>query len=263
MPELPDVQVFKEYLDATSLHQQITDVEVGRDDMLEGLSSRSLQRRLRDASLESTQRHGKYLFVEVGDDGWLVMHFGMTGYLDYARTGNPPTHTRVLLRFDNGAHLAYVSQRLLGSIHWSETPGAFVERHRLGIDGLDDDLDIRRFQQLMDSKRGTIKSALMDQQTIAGLGNVYSDEILFQARVHPKAAVSSLDRDTLKEIHRQIRRVLTASVRARAQPEEMPKSFLTRRRGAKNAACPRCGAALETVKVSGRTAYFCPKCQSQ
>lgn len=261
MPELPDVQVFKEYLDATSLHQTIDRVEIGRRDILGGVSPRSLQRRLKRQALESSRRHGKYLFAKSSGGGWLVLHFGMTGYLDYSTTENPPEHTRVLLRFENGARLAYTCMRMLGSVDWAEDPDVFVEKKGLGIDADSDELDIARFREVLSSKRGSIKSALMDQETIAGLGNVYTDEILFQARVHPKAIAADLDENMLKEIHRQLHRVLATSVRARAQPERMPKSFLVPRRGQDDARCPRCNASLDTAKVSGRTTYLCPRCQ--
>lgn len=261
MPELPDVQVYKEYLDATSLHQRIDALDVGRDEILGDVSARSLQRRLSGRTLESTRRHGKYLFVRISDADWLIFHFGMTGYLAYSSAREPPEHTRVLFRFDNGFHLAYVSQRMIGRIDWTEDPDAFIEQQRLGIDALDRALDAERFWDAIHRKRGSIKSALMHQGTIAGLGNVYTDEILFQAGVHPQAAASDLDQPTLTEIHRQMRRVLTSAIKARAQPERMPKDFLTPRRGADDATCPRCGGALETAKISGRTAYLCPRCQ--
>lgn len=262
MPELPDVQVYREYLDATSLHQRIARVDVRREDVLETLSARALQQRLTGRSLESTRRHGKHLFVRVNGDGWLVLHFGMTGYPDYSKAEEPPQHTRVLLRFENGFHLAYVSQRVIGRLDWTDDPGEFIEQHHLGIDALDDSLDARLFREAIGRKRGGIKSALMDQGTIAGLGNVYTDEILFQAKVHPRAAASDIDEPTLTEIHRQMRRVLQSAIKARAQPERMPKDFLTPRRGADDATCPRCGKPLEKERVSGRTAYFCPTCQA-
>lgn len=261
MPELPDVQVFKEYLDATGLHQTIQSVQIRREEILADISRRTLQRRLTGHAVRSTRRHGKYLFAEVDEAGWLVLHFGMTGYLEYSETQEPPEHTRLLLQFENGAHLAYVCQRLLGTVAWTEDPQTFIDGHELGIDGQSDELDLAAFEERIGGKRGTIKSALMDQETIAGLGNVYVDEILFQARVHPKTPCSDLDRKALKALHRQMQRVITAAVRARVQTDKMPKSFLLPQRGRDEPHCPRCDAPLKTLKVSGRTSYICPKCQ--
>lgn len=268
MPELPDVQVFKEYLDATSLHQVIREVEIFRRDILGGVSSRSLKRRLKGKRLESTWRHGKFLFVRIGDDdddadddGWLVLHFGMTGLLEYSKSKNPPEHTRLLLHFEDGAHLAYICMRLLGLVDWTNDAERFVQDKELGIDALGEDLDFEQFSELIGAKQAAVKSALMDQETIAGLGNVYVDEILFQARVHPKTRAARLSEKQLREIFQQLRRVLKAAIRARAQPKRMPKSFLLYRRGENGAKCPRCGSPFQSTKVSGRTSYFCSRCQ--
>lgn len=263
MPELPDVHIFQKYLEGTSLHQPIERVEVNRREILENISPRSLQKRLTGKTLESTRRRGKYLFAGVDDAGWLVLHFGMTGYLKYSRDEESPDHTRVLLRFENGAALAYVCMRMLGRVTWTNDVDAFCREKELGIDAFSDELDFRKFQELLASKRGSIKSALMDQKTIAGLGNVYVDEILFQAKVHPKTAVMKLEDTTLREIHKQIRRVLKAAIRAKAEPKRLPKTFLLPRRGEEGAKCPRCEGLLKTIKVSGRTTTFCPSCQSE
>lgn len=262
MPELPDVQVFKEYIDATSLHQPIKEVQIPRKDILGEVSASSLRKHLRGRELESVRRHGKYLLVELDQDGWLVLHFGMTGELKYARSGDPPDHTRLLLKFDDG-QLAYRCTRMLGKVDWTDDADRFVADQELGIDGLSDQLDLDTFRRLMEDKHGTIKSALMDQSTIAGIGNVYSDEILFQAKIRPDASVGDLDDDQIKTLHRELKRVLSAAIGARARPEEMPSTFLLRCRNDSEPKCPRCGGSIETRKVSGRTSYFCPRCQSE
>lgn len=261
MPELPDVESFKGYIDATSLHQRIEKVEVDRDDILGDVSKRSLQQRLKGRALESARRHGKYLFARLSDDGWLVLHFGMTGYPDYSETEDPPEHTRVLLNFEGGGHLAYVCMRMLGRVDWTENADQFIEQHELGIDAQSEDLDFDRFRKLLEGKRGSIKSALMDQETIAGLGNVYTDEILFQSKIHPKASVNDLGQSQIKAIFKQMGRVLKAAIGAQVNPDKMPKSFLVPLRGESDAECPRCNEPLQTIKVSGRTTYFCPNCQ--
>lgn len=262
MPELPDVQVFKEYLDATSLHQKIEDVEIRREDLLESISERSLKRRLKGQTLESTRRHAKYLFVRVDGKGWLILHFGMTGGLSYSRSREMPDYTRMLIRFANGWQLAYTCPRVLGTIGWTDDLEEFLEQKELGIDAASAELTPARFQEIMGPKRGTIKPALMDQKTISGLGNVYVDEILFQARIRPKRKVSDLSKRELMAIHEHLGRVLQAAIQARADPEQMPESFLLRCRGGEDATCPRCERPLERTKISGRTTYFCRHCQT-
>ena len=106
MPELPDVEVFKQYIDATSLHQEIEAVDVRSREMLEDLSAEKLTSRMKGRSLASNRRHGKHLFITVDEDGWLMLHFGMTGNLAYFKDmEKDPPHDRVLFSFTNGYHI--------------------------------------------------------------------------------------------------------------------------------------------------------------
>ena len=105
-----------------------------------------------------------------------------------------------------------------------------------------------------------IKSTLMDQSLVAGLGNVYSDEILFQAGVHPRRKADTLDTDELRALYRVMRRVLRVTTDRRADPGEFPRGYLTARRE-EGAACPCCDDRVETCTVSGRKSYVCPYCQ--
>jgi formamidopyrimidine-DNA glycosylase len=112
--------------------------------------------------------------------------------------------------------------------------------------------------------RGAIKAALMNQSRLAGIGNVFSDEILFQARLHPMTPVGKLDDKDIARLYRTMRRVLKVAIDkgagAEDLPERLPKSFLLRQRQA-GAKCPRCGGEIRTMKANGRTAYYCPRCQ--
>ena len=116
MPELPEVTGFKRYLDSFGLRQRIRKTSVLDGRILDGLSARQLQARLRGAELECTTRHGKYVFARVSRGGWLVLHFGMSGHLRYygRDADGPPRFARVIWSFDNGSHLAYLSPRMLG-----------------------------------------------------------------------------------------------------------------------------------------------------
>lgn len=258
MPELPDVEIFKNYLDATSLHKKITDVKVGNKKVLEGISARKLADTLKGRRLLSTRRHGKYLFVETDDDFWLILHFGMTGYLQYYRQGELPRHTRLLLAFDNGYHLAFICQRMLGRVGLTDSVDAYVESQQLGPDGMT--LDYKYFRQALQKSRGIIKSALMKQELVAGIGNIYSDEILFQAGVHPEAKCNQLDEARLKKLYRSIGKVVKTAVAKQADPDKFPRSYLLPHREP-GGRCPRCGTEIQNIKAGGRTAYFCPKCQ--
>jgi formamidopyrimidine-DNA glycosylase len=263
MPELPVVEILKQYLDATALHKDIETVDLRAKDMLKGVSERKLKQRLKNTRLRSSRRHGKFLFAEAGDSGWLLLHFGMTGSLKYFKDPEKDTdHDRLCLGFSNGYHLAFDCQRKLGEIGWVEDPRTFVQERGMGPDAMDPNLDLDTFKKILSRSRGSIKGALMNQDMIAGIGNVYADEILFQAGIHPKAKVNELDAAHFDKLFRMMReQVLPIAIECHADPSEFPVGFIVSHRE-KNGQCPKCGHKLQQIKVSGRTSYACADCQS-
>lgn len=260
MPELPDVERFKMDLDGTSLHQEIVATDVRDSDILDGISARKLGACLQGESMEATSRHGKFLFVHLKSPRFLVLHFGMTGYLDYARSHELPKHARVVFRFAGNGRLAYVCQRKLGRVTITDDREAFLESHRLGPDALDEHLTDRGLAERFAGRRSAIKSAMMDQSTVAGVGNVYADEILFQAGIAPDRRVSDLDDQAWRTVARAMRRVLQTAIRNRADLSRLPPTYLLRRRE-QDGQCPKCGRPLKTARFGGRRTYFCPHCQ--
>jgi formamidopyrimidine-DNA glycosylase len=259
MPELPDVEVFKQYLDATSLHQRIRRVEISAGRMLHGVSIRALDAALTRHQLAETRRHGKHLFARITRGGWLRLHFGMTGALTYFKHGAAtPSHTRLQLDFTNGNGLAFSDVRMFGAIGLVDNVDVFLADQQLGPDALD--LDIVRFRDALDGHRGGIKSTLMNQRVIAGLGNVYTDEVLFAAHVDPRAHTECLDDATLRDLHHAMQEVLERAIDAHVDPDRFPRSFLLQHR-AGNGTCPRCGRPLRHERIAGRTTYYCPRDQ--
>src|SRR5215207_1423235 len=225
MPELPDVEVFKRYVNSTSLHQKIESVEVHNSKVLGSVSASKLQSTLKGRMFESTRRHGKNLFVELDDGGWLLMHFGMTGRLKYCKDmDQDPPHDRFLISFENQYHLAFDCQRLLGNVDLIGDLEKFIGEKKLGPDLLE--LDSVSFRGRFGGRKGAVKSALMNQQAVAGVGNIYSDEILFQARIHPGTRIERLDDAALEKLFRETRRVLKAAIERGADPQKLPNSFL-------------------------------------
>ena len=264
MPELPDVQVFKQYLDATALHQTVDKVEVMVPRLLQkGLSARSLQYRLKGRRFEQTRRHGKYLLTATDGAESLVLHFGMTGRLQYGKfNSDTPDYTGVLFRFDNGYALDYINVRKLGTVGLVENAEQFLRDEDLGIDALDAALDTAHFAELARAHNKSVKCWLMDQSLIAGIGNIYSDEILFQARLHPKRSTADLSDAELSKLYRKMHEVLDTAISAKADPEQLPSSYLLPRRE-KGQRCPECGGKIEPISACGRTAYYCPECQRE
>lgn len=263
VPELPDVELFRRYLERTALHRRVEAVCVDRgEQLLEGVSERGLRLRLEGHTLASTRRHGKVLFVGLDDEaGALVLRFGMTGFLrTYRNAGSAPPHPRLVLELDDGTRLAYDCQRLLGRIGFTRDPDAWIEEHGLGPDALA--LDAGSLSKLLAGRRASLKSALMDQHKIAGIGNVYSDEILFRAGLHPRLPVAALTQGDLRRLHRALRDVLEGAIRARADRERVPRTWLLPHRE-EGGQCPRCGGGLRRIRISGRSAWVCARCQKE
>jgi len=261
MPELPDVEIRKRYIDATCLHQKITSVEVNDPIVLDELTPQSLGRALSKQSFKSTRRHGKYLFIELKENSWMSMHFGMTGDLKYYKEADQqPDYEQVLFHFQNGYQLAYVMPRKLGEIRLIDSVDDFLEEKELGPDALDISFD--KFHNLLADRRGMIKSTLMNQEVLAGVGNVYSDEILFQARIYPRAQISDLNRSQLQAVYAAMRDVLETVIELGANPKDFPASYLTPHRS-EGEACPRCKGEIQKIEVAGRSGYYCPHCQKK
>jgi formamidopyrimidine-DNA glycosylase len=261
MPELPDVETFKRYVDATSLHQRITGVDVRNAYVLKGVTARDLARQLKGHCFESSRRHGKHLFVCVDEDLWLRLHFGMTGSLQYFKHAEQaPPHTRVLFIFERGRRLAFDDQRMFGEIALIKKVDEFLKKRGLGPDALD--ISLSQLREIFRKHRGAVKSILMNQKLIAGIGNIYADEILFRTRIHPATHISSLKDKRVAKLLRATRYILKIAIESKADADLMPKSWLLPHRG-KSGKCPRCGRDLKSSTIGGRTAWFCAHCQKR
>lgn len=260
MPELPDVEVFRRYFDATSLHQTVTEVEVREPRMLKEAEPEQLRDVVTGRQFTKSARRGKNMFIELSEtDTNLLLHFGMTGQLKYFR--NPeqePDHTRVLFSFENGYRLAYDNMRMLGKVMILPDRNAYIVQESLGPDALE--LDYETFTNLMAGKRGMVKSAFMDQTLIAGLGNIYSDEVLFQSKIHPKRLVPDLDEQDLETLFHRMKDVLHTAIERQVNVTDFPAGYLIKHRDA-GETCPRCGGKVAKIKVSSRSTYYCTQCQ--
>ena len=261
MPELPDVETFKRYLDATSLHQRISGVDVESAYVLKGVSGRELAYRLKGRRFESSRRHGKHLFVRADGELWLRLHFGMTGSLQYFKCEEQASkHTRVLFVFASTHCLAFEDQRKFGEVGMVKDVDEFLKKRALGPDALDVSLSV--FREIFEKHRGAVKAILLNQKLIAGIGNIYADEILFRARLHPATEISRLGDKAVRKLFRATHYILRKAIAANADADQMPKSWLLPHRG-KRGKCPRCGCELKSSRIGGRTAWFCGNCQKR
>jgi formamidopyrimidine-DNA glycosylase len=265
MPELPDVELYRRTLDRHALHRRILRVVVSDARILSDLAEKDFAARLKGNQLERSRRHGKHLLVRLARDGWLVMHFGMTGTLCYVEPADADVpYDRVRLVFEGGS-LVYVNRRMLGRVGLTDDADAFIATEGLGPDALDPAFDLATLSAALDGRR-EVKAVLMDQSVVAGIGNLYADEILFQARLHPRASGRSVGKAKRRSLHEKIKTVLQTAIDCGAGAEQfverLPKGWLLPQRH-EGGTCPRGHGQLATIKAAGRTSYYCPRCQPE
>ncbi len=259
MPELPEVAYSKKYVDATALHKKIKLVRVPEPKLLQA-TQKDAEKILTGKEFTQSIRHGKYLFLKTSDNDFLVFHFGMTGKFDFSHEDDPPEYTRFYLEFQDNSKLFFICPRKLGKIYISESMEDFLEEHSVGKDALE--FSKKEFRELLEGKRGSIKGALTNQSLIAGIGNMYADEILFQTKIHPKKAVNELSEKEIGEIYKKMGQVLETVIDSKQKEAGLPKNYLTRHRK-EGDDCPNCKGKVEMLKISGRSTYFCPSCQKE
>ncbi len=208
MPELPSVQRFSNYLTSTALNKKIDRVVVKDKSLLENTSAQTFQKKLKDEKFRSVNRHGKYLLVSYKKKENLYFHFGMTGKFKYYKEQEEPKYAKVIFNFSNGYHMAFICPRKLGEVGLTGTGEDFSKDKKLGPDALDKELTFEKFHDIFSHGRGAIKSSLMNQKKIAGIGNIFSDEFLFQASVNPQRKCSAIKENEYKDIYKNMQKIL-------------------------------------------------------
>ena len=256
MPELPEVETYARYFARHALKKRIVRVDVLDERILGEIRRDAFVRKLRGRAFTSVRRHGKHLFADAGSV-WLRLHFGMTGDLAYG--SELPRFAKIAFHFDNGKLLAFEDMRLFGVADLVSDPDAFIADRGLGPDPLS--LTAARFAALFEKRRGAIKSLLMTQEIIAGLGNLYVDEILYQTSVHPRRPVHRLRAEEIRALYKAMRRILRETIARHARESELPRNYLIHHREV-GERCPRCGGTIQRSVVFGRTTYFCGRHQT-
>jgi len=244
--------MYARYFERNALGRTIADVRV--------LDARVVATRklstLRGRSFRKVRRHGKHLFADAGGV-WLHLHFGMTGDL-VAFRDDPPRFARVIFDFDDGAHLAYEDMRLFGVVDLTPSPEEFIRAHNLGPDPLE--IRLPEFRRRIAGRRGRIKALLMSQDFLAGLGNLYADEALYRASIHPRRPANRLRDDEVRALFIAIRGVLREAIGFKSRGGDYPARYLVPHR-IEGDRCPRCGGTIRRTIVAGRTTYFCGRHQ--
>lgn len=258
MPELPSLEIFKRYFDSTSLNQNIEEVIINNPEILININTDEVKNHLINSNFISSTRYGKYLFANLENNFKLILHFGMTGFLKYHSQKQDHTpHARISILFEGDNVLDFEDPRKFGKIGMTLDISKFIAQKKLGPDALT--ISPETFKKLFEKRKGIIKSLLMNQHFIAGIGNLYADEILYQSGIHPLTKAKNLKDDDLILIYENMIMVLRKAIDFQDNPRNFPSNFLLAHRYP-GGECIE-GEKLETLKVGGRTTYLCPKKQ--
>lgn len=259
MPELPEVTYQKMYVDSTSLHKKIVNVELGADKIFQS-PKKEFRETLLQNEFSETHQIGKYLLIGLKQKGMLVIHFGMTGKMDYFNHDEIHKHAQLTLSFEDGSKLSFICPRKFGKLFLTDGLEQFRKQQKLGPHATD--ITQQDFINLFEKKKGVIKSALMDQSFIAGLGNLYVDEMLFQSGIHPKSKAENLSKKELSLMYEKMVEILDRVTKSKTEGIKIPDSYLRPHRN-EGENCPNGKGKIEMIKVGGRSTYFCASCQKK
>jgi formamidopyrimidine-DNA glycosylase len=270
MPELPEVETIVRGLRERILQLEFSGVEVCLGKCLRG-SRRALSEWIRKKKICAVERRGKNIILSLGAGVGLFVHLGMTGRLRVVPRESPrEKHTHLVFSFrNNPQQLRYVDSRRFGRVFWEkEEKGEWTSLSRLGPEPLE--ISPLEFVRRVRSRRREIKPLLLDQHFLAGVGNIYADESLHRAGIHPRRKSDSLSGRTLSRLHRALQEVLSEAIRAGGTSV---RSYVDstgaagafqhglRVYGREGQPCRICGRAIVREMVGGRSSFYCPRCQ--
>ncbi len=273
MPELPEVETVARGLRAALPGRRILSVSLGKTDFIDDPAA--LEQSLPGCRITAVRRHGKFLVLDLesarADNARpsLLIHLGMTGQLVVCPAEAPVIpHTHVFLALDDGRELRYTDIRRFGRMRIVEDGDHESTLGELGLDPLE--ATEEEFSAKLRGRRARIKALLLDQRVLRGMGNIYTDESLWRARIHPARLGSTLKPRELRNLHRAVRAVLLEAIRLRGSSisdyvdsdgqrgEFQLRHRVYQRTGKK---CFRCGTKIRRATVAGRSSHFCPRCQ--
>jgi formamidopyrimidine-DNA glycosylase len=277
VPELPEVETVRRGLERHLVGRRIETVEVGRERTVRRTSREALIAGLSDTVVERADRRGKYLVLPLDSGDALMIHLRMSGQVLLADGGSiRPPHTHVVMHLDDGHEAWFVDPRTFGEVvvfDPERIEHELPELARLGVDPIADPFDVDVLRAALGTSRRALKPMLLDQHVIAGIGNIYADEILHRARLRPDRPASSLDRRRVGELHRAIVAVLGEAIAAGgstlgdAQYVDLMGdggSYQDEHRvyGRGGERCSTCGRGwIQRVVTGGRGTHFCGVCQ--
>lgn len=273
MPELPEVETIKRVLEPQLKGLTITKVTVNRPEVTAYPATDEFCRLLTGQRVSGMMRRGKFLYILLENGGRVILHLRMTGGLLFTPADFPQEkHTHIIFEMDDGRQLRFSDMRRFGRF-WmlqNEEVDTYSGIARLGIEPFDDELTTEYLILHLGKRKKAIKECLLDQSIIAGIGNIYSDEILFTAGIYPARPAGSLRQEEWERLARVIPERLTYFIE---KNEITPEEYLeTKGQDYRNTpflqvyghagkACPVCGSLLSRMVIGGRSSVYCPGCQ--
>ncbi len=259
MPELPEVEVYKQYFDGTSLGHKIVDIDIDDPKLVKQVDG-VFRNALVSNSFTKSERIGKFFFAHLSSGKIVVFHFGLTGNFYYFNESEDiPRFTRVLFHFDNGFKLAFVNMRKFGWVDLIEDVEIYRQKRGLGPDA--QKISYEDFYEKFRKRKSLIKPKLLDQKLMAGIGNWIADEILYQSQLHPESNIENLSDEEIRLIYDKMQHILEVAVREDANYELFPDYFFIHIRKNAEARCFHTGGPIEKIEVGGRGTYFSPQYQ--
>lgn len=260
MPELPSVEYFKRQLEQTSLNKIIIDVSSSEKSLIKKTTFDNLKKVVIGRKFINCDRRGKFLITKLSNTDYkIVFHFGMTGDLAYVERNenNEVKHSRLIFIFENRDKLHWLNPRKIGRVFLVKNVFEIDTIKSMGPDSLE--LFEEDFLQLLNkSEQKNVKAFLMDQHNIAGIGNIYSDEILFRARINPHLKINKLNKKDRRLIFKYMKSVLREAIKIKLSENKLPASWLIAHRN-RDMKCPDNGNhKLLREKIGGRSAIYCP-----
>jgi len=273
VPELPEVETVRRQLAPLLEGRRLARVEIADPRLTRPLDPVEVAAELEGERVTLVDRRGKYLIVRFESGRALLVHLRMTGSFLHAPSGALPDdpHRRAVVTLENGADVAYRDVRRFGT--WLLLEPSEVDTYidtKVGKEPLDVAYKAKHLAERLAGRRAPVKAAILDQRTVAGVGNIYADEALWRARVHPLRPAESLAADEVKAVYKGIREALRAGIRRQGstlrdyrRPDggsgEAQHEFKVYGRGGEP--CERCGTPIDKIRVAGRGTWYCPSCQ--
>jgi formamidopyrimidine-DNA glycosylase len=273
MPELPEVETVRRYLAPVLEGRRFEHVQIDDPRLTRPYDREDVARELVGEVVDVVDRRGKYLIVRFRSGRALLIHLRMTGSLLHAPSGELPDdpYRRAVARLDDGSDVAYRDVRRFGT--WLLLEPDEVEAYvdtKVGREPLGDAFKAKHLAEKLERRKAPVKAAILDQRTVAGVGNIYADEALWRARIHPLTPANALEPDEVSALYRGIRKALQlgiarqgSTLRDYRAPNGASGSMQDEFKvyGRDGEPCDRCGTLIEKMRVAGRGTWYCPHCQ--